>query len=678
MPVIGAGNSVINTQTTSNAQATTGTAATTATTATAQGNVTVVGNPNASGAKKEQFREVAGLPAGLNLGDLTKNNGGANGATQGLTGEYIARPSGQSSYLTGYGDVTRIDPTIDGFEVDVQIYVQKATDEIALILQLPLLDKKSGKLTFVNLDLLTHDAQKKTNVDNIATKPGKCPVSGAACNTGRRTYSFSLKQINEFIKKSGLDVQVKPGDRLAISGLVAGDGHRVMNSTTNSFSVPRPLAAATPQSPISVQTGKTQTVKAQDLPLDISIKLSPEVLKEKIYLGYDYKLGRSESITIGDVIEGDVTTRLESEYKGSVSKSQMDEMVTRAYELTELSEKALKGDKAARKELDKKLGKDLVLTAVKRHWMADDGQPLGSRDPSTVKIVRDQLGRPTLDPMKDGYSDDKALTFSNNSGAARVRGNAQKMGHAEFKLNGGVLDPKTGIRQRVEVGISMKAGATEDQLVKILKYMRDNPSSKLALSPLGHLIRDAEKAGVSKALIEDRTPWADVTQIRHKFELKNLKTGTAGELSLDKVNARTLRKEHEVNGQPQEKEYYVIETELDHLQINSANVTEMQEAKTKSALLTQKDQDAFFTQAKQDLDAGKAEFEVMSAPQLHSVEHVKEGSFRQTASYKDFEGMNDALLEALCGTKLPGPARQKSAHFAELLGLVKPEKTTTV
>ena len=145
MPVIGAGNSVINTQTTSNAQATTGTAATTATTATAQGNVTVVGNPNASGAKKEQFREVAGLPAGLNLGDLTKNNGGANGATQGLTGEYIARPSGQSSYLTGYGDVTRIDPTIDGFEVDVQIYVQKATDEIALILQLPLLDKKSGK-----------------------------------------------------------------------------------------------------------------------------------------------------------------------------------------------------------------------------------------------------------------------------------------------------------------------------------------------------------------------------------------------------------------------------------------------------------------------------------------------------------------------------------------------------
>jgi hypothetical protein len=198
------------------------------------------------------------------------------------------------------------------------------------------------------------------------------------------------------------------------------------------------------------------------------------------------------------------------------------------------------------------------------------------------------------------------------------------------------------------------------------------------LSPLGHVVRDAVKAGVDKALTEDRSPWADVTQIRHKFELKNTKSGTSGELSLDQVNARTLRPEHEVNGGPQTREYFVIETELDHLQINSANVTEMKTATSKAALISKDAQDKFLDQAKQDLAAGTVEFEVMNEPQLHSVEHVKEGSFRQTASYKEFEGMNDALLAALCGNKLPGPARQKSAHFAELLGLIAPEKTTTV
>lgn len=671
MPVIGALNNVVTPQTTG----TQGTTTTTATTATAQAQgtapVTVVGNPNASGAKKDPVREVGGLPAGFDASKLSFD------ATSGMAGTYVARPSA-GGYFVGYGDITRVEPTVDGFELDVQIFTQKQTDEIALFLQLPLINKKTGDMTLVNLDLLTHDAQKATDVDNIPSAKGKDPISGKDCFTGRRTFRFSLSQINDFIKKSGLTgVEVKAGDRLSISGLVKGDGHRVMNAATNGFSVPRPIAAAAPQSPLSVQTGK-QAIKAQDLPLDISIKLSQEVLNEQIYVGYGKGTNGSSYIKIGDVIEGEVTTRLESEYKGSVDKAQMDDMISNAYALTVLSEKAMGGDKQARKELDQKLGKDLVLTAVKRHWMCDDGKPLGSRDESTVKIVRDSLGRPTLDPMKDGYSDDKALTFSNNSGAARVRGNAQKAGHAEFKLNGGVLDPKTGVRQRVEVGISLKAGAKEEQLALILKHMRDTPGSKAALSPLGHVVRDADKAGVSKALIEDRTPWADVTQIRHKFEIKNTKTGTAGELSLDQVNARTLRKEHEVNGQPQEREYFVIETELDHLQINSANVTEMKEAKTKSALISKDAQDKFIDQAKQDIAAGKVEFEIMNEPQLHSVEHVKEGSFRQTASYKDFETMNEALLEALTGSKRPGPARQKSAHFAELLGLIAPEKTTTV
>lgn len=668
MPIIGATNNVITPQTTS----TTGTTATTNVTAPA-GNtapVQIVGNPNASGASQNPVRQVSGMPAGFDAAVLTARNGGANGAKEGFTGGYVARPS--AGYFVGYGDITRLEPTVDGFELDVQIFTQKQTDEVALFLQLPLLNKKTGEMTFVTLDLLTSDAAKGTNVENIPNTKGKDPISGKDCFTGRRTFRFSLPQINDFIKKSGLTgVEVKPEDRLTISGLVAGDGHRVMNGVSNAFVVPRPIATQAPLSPIDIQTGKAQTLKAQDLPLDISIKLAKGVMDTQLYIDNKY-------VKVGDIIEGEVTTRLESEYKGSVDKAQMESMIDNAYELADLSEKALAGDAAARKELDKKLGKDLVITAVKRHWMCTDGKPLGERDPATVTIQRDAKGRPQLDPMKDGYSDDKALTFSNNSGAARIRGNAQKAGHAEFKLNGGVLDPKTGIRQRVEVGVSLKAGVTENQFKALLKYMRDNPTAEVSKSPLGHVTRDAVKAGVADALTGDRSPWADVTQIRHKFEIKNTKTGTAGEISLDQVNARTLRKEHEINGQPQEREYFVIETELDHLQINSANTTEQKEAKTKSALTSATLQEQFLAKAKADLAAGAVQFEIMNEPQLHGVEHVKEGSFRQTASYKDFETMNEKALKALCGSQLPGPARQKASHFAELLGLVKPEQTTTV
>jgi hypothetical protein len=79
----------------------------------------------------------------------------------------------------------------------------------------------------------------------------------------------------------------------------------------------------------------------------------------------------------------------------------------------------------------------------------------------------------------------------------------------------------------------------------------------------------------------------------------------------------------------------------------------------------------------EDVKKGKVELEVLSTPQLHSVDHVVEGSFRQTDSYKEFEGMNAALLQAVCGTIKPGEARQKSAHFAELLGVIPPEQTVT-
>ncbi len=649
-----------------------GTATTNATSAppTTQPQLTVVGNPHASGAPLDPPRKASGFPKDFDLSTIMSWLGGA-GAKEGMTGTYVARPSAGS--FVAYGDITRLDPTSDGFELDITAYTQKSTDKVALMLLMPVFDKKSAGTTYVVLDMMTYDAQAKTASEGFTTAPTQEPISGGSCFSGRKTYKFSLDQLNALVKKMGLDLQIKPGDQLAIAGLIDQEGHRIMNSASNSFAVPAPLGSAI-QSPIGIQTGDAQVQKAADLPLDISLKLSKSVLDSTVYKGYP----TYESKRVGDVIVGDITTRLESEYKGSVDEAQMGEMLTKAYELCELSEKALAGDKRARRMLDRLLGKDLVLTPVKRHWLADDGKPVGERDPSTLVIPKDAEGRPTLDPMVDKYSDDEDLTFSKLSGAVRIRGNAQKEGHAEFKLDGGVLDPSTGIRQRVELGLSLQPGATEDDLKLVLKDVRDNKSSAIATSPLGHLIKEAEALRVSSALIENRTPWADVVQVRHKFELKNTATGTSAELSLDKVTAKTLRPEHEVNGQAQERTYFVIESELDHLQINSSNVTELEDVKTKSALISYKEQTDFLEQAAKAQTEGSAEYELLRQPQLHGAAHIKDGTFRKTPSYKDFEAMNAAILKALCGENLPGPARQKSAHFAELLGLIPPEMTATV
>ncbi|MDP2342033.1 MAG: hypothetical protein Q8O67_13830 [Deltaproteobacteria bacterium] len=631
-------------------------------------NTTPVGNPNATGVTQTPVRNVAGLPPGFAAG---------SGADQGMTGAYAPRPT--SSYFVGYGDITKLTPTQDGFKVDLNIYTSGAQDKVQLFLQLPVLDKKTGALTYLNLDLLTHDGAGKFD-DHVSTAALTDPISTKSCFGGTRSYSFSLDQINSFLKTSGLNLQVKPGDQMSISGMVVGSNHRVMNAASNSFAVPQPtVKGGQIIKPGQAAAAHQTAIKAQDLPLDISIKLPKTILDEQIYVGSSY-------MKASDVLEGDITTRLESEFKGSVTATQMDSMITSSYALAELSELAEGGDKKARKKLDALLGKDLILSPVKRHWMTSDGDPVGERDPKNLgndkngqplTIPKDAKGWPSLDPMKDGYSDDKKLTFSNNSGAARTRGNKQKMGHAEFKLNGGVLDPKTGIRQRVEIGLSLKPGADDAKLKALLKFVSDNPASKLAQSPLGHIIEDARKAGVLDAVVGDRTPWADVTQIRHKFELKNTKTGTSAELSLDMVHAQTVRPEHEVNGKPQEQTYYVIEAELDHLQINSSNVTEMVDSTSKAALTSTAAQETWIKSTVAGLAAGTADLMVMNKPQLHSVEHVKEGSFRQTPSYKDYEGMQENLLVAICDNFKPGPARQKSAHFAELLGLVPPEQTVT-
>lgn len=626
------------------------------------GPAAVVGNPNASGAALVAGREIAGLPEGFDAANVAIS--GRDGAAAGITGQYIARPTADSGFVA-YGDISTPRPTPTGFDVDVTLYTTQDTDRIALLLQVPLLDTVSGQLTYFNLDLLTFDSQAKTYDESITTTAGTEPISGASCFTGRRSYSFSLDKINAYLAQQKLGVQVGPQDQLAISGFIAGDGHRVMNGVSNTIAVPEPLSQGA-LSPVALQASGTQAplVKGRALPLDLAVKLADGVLNEEFYDA------DSNSRRVGDVIAGTITTRLESEYKGSVERDQLMQMIDRAYAWSALSEKALAGDAAARAELDHVLGKNVVMVPVSRHWLASDGKAVAERSLADVTIQRDEHGWPRLDPMRDQYSDNATMDISRICGGIRVRSNSQKEGDAEFKLTGGIVDPKTGIRQRVEIAVTLQPGATEADLMAMLASIRNDPSSKLAQSPLGHIVQEAMKANVAEALTDNRTPWADVTQIRHKFELRNTKTRTSAELSLDQVHVRTLRPEHQVNGKPQEADFYVVETELDHLQLNSSNVTAQQSVLNKSALVNKTEQESFVQAAQQALAAGSMHLETLKKPQLHSIDHISEGSFRSTASYREFEKMQSKMLKALCDGFKPGPAYQKAAHAAQLFDFV--------
>lgn len=658
-----------NAQNAQNAQNTTGATATTATNATTN-DATVdpsqLGDPNLTGAPAVMKREVSGLPKDFDLDAATKGGNSwmsTDGLRQAATGDYII--TGANGYNAGYTDIDKVSPTSDGFQLDYSTYTKDKDEKGVMLLYFPIRDAKSGELSYLPLDVLSM-AKPGEFLDNMGDTKGK-NADGKDVNVSRRSIQFSLKQINDHIKGLGLDLPaLQPGDQLALTGIMHGSRHRIANSASNSFQIPAPTSQGAASNPLMAQIGNAtnQSVQAKDLPLDVTAKIPQNILDMPIRYG---------SKKIGDVLEGEVTTRLESEYKGSVSKDQMETMLDQAYELSALSEKADGGDAAARAELDKRLGPGLKIAPMKRHWVDEAGVALGNGGDET-KVARDAKGRPKLDTMIDAYSDVKDMTWTKISGAIRMRGNAQKSGHAEFKLGGGVLDPSTGIRQRTELGMSTKPGTSDQDLTDVLGAFADRTKAP-HYSIGGHLIREAEELGLEKALLQGRSQWADVRQDRHKFEIEDVKSGVKAELSLDTVTATTTRPEHQVDGKPQTETFYVVESELDHLQINSDNVTDAQDVSKKSAIISSDDLTTFIDEKKKEVASGDVEFEAMRQPTLHGKEHVDEGSFRKTDDYKIFEKMNKAILDATTPGFEPGPARQKAAHFAELLGLVPPEGT---
>jgi hypothetical protein len=74
-------------------------------------------------------------------------------------------------------------------------------------------------------------------------------------------------------------------------------------------------------------------------------------------------------------------------------------------------------------------------------------------------------------------------------------------------------------------------------------------------------------------------------------------------------------------------------------------------------------QETWLKQTATKQGAGQADLEVLAKPQLHSNDHVVEGSFCQTGSYKDFEKMQDHLLAAICNGFKPARPRMSRAFI---------------
>ncbi len=604
---------------------TTGAGATTSTTAT--GTTTPAGAatpdapiPSAAGTINAAVPKVPinGLN-GLDARELS-----AAGSRFNVTTEFNNfHAEGEGAVSRGFIEVSA-DAIPGGARIHVNTFHKSKGDKLTLVLQAEVLDTKSNQLRTINLAVLA-----------------KQVVLNEGGYRGSASFDISYADVNAYLQARNPNLKLNPGTTsLAVAAKFNGSHQAGGPGRGGNFRTPLPAGA---QSPTATRIGNvTGHTEQTDLPLDMQVAYPAELVKQFPML----KQG------------GSVVSRLESEFKGSSTQKDMASAVRKMYDLVG---KAAGGDRSGITQL---LGPDWNITTVNRYWLKDDGSANapGQAGTGMFKGFRvDDEGLPIQDPMRDQYMDDAQLSMTKEEGAIRLRKNEQAT-FINVKPGGGRLDPRTGIRQRVEVGVELRADATQQDAAKYLKDVARN--AKWSNTVFNHAERQVKKLDASMQLANTLQPFLDVTQDRHKFTVKNEKTGVEIELSFDFVTARTLRNEHgNLDGSPREVKYAVLEAELDHLQLQSANATDFQGSS--AGFLAFKDDNS------QDdwLKATSAQATMDIDPRLHELEDLENESFRSTGSYKAFEGANKKLLPFLFPAGLD-PAKQKAAHGADLLSAV--------
>lgn len=571
----------------------------------------------------------SGAPA-VNAKKVTQFGLGAAQMTATGTTNRFARDTSFDNYTAnGAGPVSRgfvkveASPIPGGCRIKLNTFHGQYNDSLNVYLLAEVLDKKTNQLRTVTLSVLAQGAN----------------FNGSTYR-GEQYFDLDYNDINAFLKSKNSSLQITPGTtELAIAAQWA-IGHQAGGfGRGGNFRLPMPQGQT--QNVVSVRTNAAVGQSNADLPLDMQVAY-PAALEQQLP-----KLKRG----------GNVVSRLESELKGSSSKQEMLAAIKEAYRLAALAHAGKDS------QVEAVLGADWTIEPVSRYWLKDDGKTTaGSPGTGMFKGYRvDQDGFPMQDPMTDRYMDDGQLGMTRLEGAIRLRSNSAATG-VNVKPGGGRRDQKTQITQRIEVGIELEPNATAQDAAQVMTSLA---SGQWSGTIFNHAQKQVKKLDPNLQLSQALQPWADIIQERHKFTVKNKVTGVEVELSLDKVHAKTLRPQHaNADGTAREADFYVLEAELDHLQLQSTN-------QGTYVAGTSVQQGAFTTDAQQDtwLKSTSQDVTMDIEPRLHEITDLDNDSFRQTTSYKAFEGLSKKLLPALFPNGL-GDGRQKAAHAAELMGLV--------
>lgn len=515
-------------------------------------------------------------------------------------------------------------PIQNGCRIEVNSFHGTHGDKVTLYLLAEVLDTKTNQLRTITLSVLAQSA---------VLNPGSY--------RGKNHFDLNYDDVNKWLQAKNPALKLAPGHTNLAVAARWDIGHQAGGfARGGAFRIPPPANA---QSVTSVRASTSASASEQtDLPLDMQVAYPATLLQQAPMLK----------------TAGSIQSRLESELKGNTSKKEMVQAVHEMYRLAELSHTG--NDR----EIEKALGKDWTVETVNRYWLKDDGSAGLAGSPGTgfFKGFRvDKDGLPIQDPMRDSYMDDGNLMMTRHEGAIRLRSNQQAT-VVNVKPGGGRRDPKTQITQRIEVGVELKAGSNTADAARAMQNLAAGQWSGTVFN---HAQKEVAKLDASMNLSNCLVPWLDVTQDRHKFTVKNKKTGVEIELSLDFVKAKTLRAGHaDATGLAREVEFCTLEAELDHLQLQSANQSNFVAAgSTNTQVFTNdNDQDNWLKSTSPDVTMD-------IDPRLHELKDLDNKSFRSTGSYQAFEGVTAKLVPMLFKNGL-GEGRQKAAHAAAMLGLV--------
>lgn len=514
----------------------------------------------------------------------------------------------------------------DSFLIKVDSFHQEKIDKVTLTLQARV--QVGDEERIVVLAILAEE-------EVLNSDPAK-PYNGT--RTYRVKYADVVQYLTNDLGFTGLTLP--PGTQLAVSARWP-NGHCWGGfDRGGAFALPEKASTA----PLSLlKPGQPAPATTKALALDYQTVL-PKVYTEKMNQVYG-------TIFPDNAV---VTTRLESEYKAITSESQLNKAVVEFYKMI-----------ADPKRAASKFGSGWTVKPVSRYWRKDDKgnyivsprlapfiDPKSSQyDKKLAQMVAKGLvflGDP--DTLVDTYSDDSTLTLLRAEAAVRSRSNETKSGLLNIKPGAGRLDSKSGIRQRIEIGVELIPNAKE---INVYNWLGSDGSyfnvGKQALKegvPNLYYI-----CGIKKVL--------DVTAERHRFLICN-KNGVEVEVTFDSTTGKDAR----TGDSTKTITIYGFEAELNHLNLTSKNVSAAQMGlPTVSGTFTDEKSQREWA-ASVVARGGKPTLLVL--PKLHCVKDLENDAFRKSDDYKSFEKVVANLVK-ICPPTEAG--KQKAHMLAKALGM---------